>query len=137
MTQSSTVLDVHADHRQWQNQVSMWKLDLQAWQGEHKVALEELADVVEMIKLHQTASSAHEKDIAAFADAVKAHEHKLVDHLEKEKGGDVGEPAGALAHEQAKKTAETLLQAHERIKKHHHTAMAHVMSLKAALEAAM
>lgn len=115
----------------------MWQLDLQAWHAEHKLALDELAKVVTMMNQHEIASSTHDKDIATFADEVSGYEYRLAEHCSQQKSGDVGELKDALGHRHAKKKAETLGQAHERIKKHHHTAMAHVMSLKAALEAAM
>ncbi|MFT5353464.1 MAG: hypothetical protein ACI9KE_000662 [Polyangiales bacterium] len=115
----------------------MWNFDLLAWHAEHKMALAELAEVAKLIGQHQAASSTHEQDIAKFAHEIKGHEQKLAEHCEKNPGRGIGEPAGELGHSGTSETADTLRRAHERIKKHHHTAMAHVASLKAALESAM
>lgn len=115
----------------------MWQFDLQAWHAEHKMALAELAEVIEMIRQHEAATSSHERDIATLADEIKRHEHKLAEHCEKHPDGDPAETTDVSGHDETKTKVEALRQAHERIKKHHHRAMAHVMSLKAALEAAM
>jgi len=135
MTKEITNFDMHADHGHWQSQLSMWQVDLQAWHSEHKKALAELEQIVGLIEKHEEATKQHGQALTALSDEIKKREHQLAERYQKTPGADASELADG--HARHAKALEVVREAHERIKKHHHVAIARVFSLKASLEAAM
>jgi len=126
---------MHVDHRHWQSQIATWAFDLQQWHTEHEKALAELEQVRELIRQHESTSANHQQAVTSLSAEIKEHEHALAEKSEKDAGK--GASPCADGHQERAKSVETLRRAHERIKKHHHIAMAKVLSLKASLEAAM
>jgi hypothetical protein len=127
---------MQGDHRQWDYVHSTWRADVERWQREHESALSQLAKLEEMIRQHGRALESH-------AQAIEHHQQGLRDHgramaeFQKPGGGEPVQNAMASKHRELTGQHRTQHEAHERIKKHHHTVMAHVTMLKAAIEAAM
>jgi hypothetical protein len=127
---------MQADHRQWDYIHSTWRVDIERWRGEHEASLLQLAKLQEMIRQHGEALESHAK-------AIERHQESLRDHgraMSSYQGHGAGEPLQetmASKHRENAERHEMHRDAHERIKKHHHTVMAHLTMLKTALEAAM
>ncbi len=133
---SESPAELHADHRLWQSELTTWQFDIQEWQSEHAAGREELKKIIELLRQHEKALSEHEDAVEAIGAGLEFHEKNLAASLRDRAHPcldnvllrEHGEEADKFARQRA---------AHERIKKHHHIAMAHVASLKHALEAAM
>ena len=127
---------MQADQRQWDYVHSTWCVDIECWQREHESALSQLAKLQEMLRLHGEALGSH-------ARAVEGHQQGLQDHgqamseYQNQGAGETLQETMASKHRELAERQRTQHEAHERIKKHHHTVMAHVTMLKAAIEAAM
>ncbi len=133
---AATVPELHADHRHWKNDVSMWQDDIEQWRSQHTTALKTLEQVAAMIAEHGESVDEHAEKLEAIVNSLDYHEQVLSESL---RGGSDPNLDDALLerHEEQAATLEKHRDAHERIKRHHHTAMAQVATLKAALEAAM
>ena len=132
----ASVPQLHADHRHWKSEISMWREDIAYWRAEHETALECLKEITTIIRDHAEGLQQHEHKLTVIDNAVDYHEKMLKESL---RGGSDPDLDDALAerHEEQTNAIATQREAHERIKKHHHVAMAQVAILKAALEAAM
>ncbi|QEG22480.1 hypothetical protein [Mariniblastus fucicola] len=128
--------ELHADHRHWQSDISMWKFDIQEWRSEHESALEQIEQIAELIRLHQKALNDHADTVEAIEGGLEFHEQNLAASLRDHADSDLDD-ALLGGHAEESKKFESQRKAHERIKKHHHVAMAHVTALKHSLEAAM
>jgi len=133
---TATPADLHADHRQWQSDISMWQFDIKEWRSEHATALEELAKITELIELHETTLNEHADSVGTIETAMEFHEKTLAASIHDHADSDLDDALLGGHAKEAEKIAKQR-EAHERIKKHHHIAMAHVASLKRALESAM
>ena len=87
-----------------------------------------------MIASQEACLAAHEKKMREISEAVQSHEKSLAASL---RGGAESDLNNALTdkHEGYHQSMVTQHDAHERIKKHHHTAMVKVELLLKALEA--
>lgn len=131
-----TFAGMHADHRLWQSEHALWRDDLESWQSQHKTALEQLAALEQMIRNHGEALDCHAEDIQRIEHSLREHEKAMAAFQREGTNAEVQEPMLKNHRQQAERQSRQRA-AHERIKKHHHTVMAHVMMLKSAIEAAM
>ena len=127
---------LHADHRHWKNDISMWQDDIEQWRSQHATAQETLEQIASMIADHAKSLEEHADKLQALVNGLEYHEQILSESL---RGGSDADLDDSLLerHEEQASTITNQRDAHERIKTHHHIAMAHVATLKAALEAAM
>jgi hypothetical protein len=126
--------ELHADHRTWQSDISMWNFDLEQWRSEHAAALKQLQEITELIQRHEKMLKEHEQSVEMIEAGLEFHEKNLAKSLQSGAESDVDDALVERHTEEAGKFAKQR-EAHERIKKHHHIAMAHVASLKRELEA--
>ena len=113
----------------------MWQDDIANWRLEHDTALGQLKQVAEMIGAHAESLNQHEHKIKVILHALGYHEKMLSESI---RGGSDPYLDDVLLerHEEQAGAVATRRDAHERIKKQHHAAMAQVAVLKASFEAA-
>jgi chromosome segregation ATPase len=126
----------HADHRHWHSDVECWKDDIENWRAEHSAAIVQLQQALEQINENRASLDQHADAVASLERGLEYHEKHLAASLQ---SGSETELDKILSDRHAMQAGlyQRQREAHERIKKHHHTAMAQVAILKAALEAAM
>ncbi len=129
--------ELHADHRVWKSDISMWNFDLKQWRTEQAAALKELQQITELIQSHEKTLTEHEESVEMIEAGLDFHEKNLAESLHSggDSDSDLDDALVERHNEEASKLAKQR-EAHERIKKHHHVAMAQITSLKTELEAA-
>lgn len=124
-------VEMHADHTHWNTELSLGEDDIGIWQMKIDKALGELDYL-------RSALQDQRKALEAHADAMRLHREHLAKHekalAEYEKGEPVEELI-AMAPDHQKEGAKHGQErnAHERIKKHHHTMIAQFSLLLKAL----
>jgi len=123
---------IHGDHRHWQNDIKMWREDVQEWQKEQAKLL---ADVEIALGANNTALNHHITSIGEHEGKIARHEHFIAE-CERSLGLQAGEVETGLteAHQKEAGAHVLLRQLHERIKRHHHRAMARLAIVRQALE---
>jgi hypothetical protein len=122
---------MHCEHREWLSDNSMWRDDLAIWQQEIDHALGDLRTLEDALREHRKVLQCHLDAIAAEELAANQHEHALAEFERGGPGDDLLQMAKPH-QENADKHAQQW-QAHERLKKGHHTVMAHWSLLHKAL----
>ncbi|HWB14622.1 MAG TPA: hypothetical protein VG826_35695 [Pirellulales bacterium] len=122
----STVLshvEMHSDHKQWTSKETLWEDEARIWLNEIDAALADAKKLETVLREHRTAMEAHVEKVGGLRQGRAAHEHALAEY---EKGG-CGEDLIAMApkHEQEAEKHYQLYQEHERVKRHHYTALAY------------
>lgn len=132
MTQA-TCAEMHTDHRHWEDELAMWKQDIACWRAEHR---ERLAEIKQATAAHESALEEHANALRVHDEEIVQHEHLLAELLKLGRPDD-GEVEGALEEMHSEERARQAghREAHERIKRHHDTAMARLSVLVAALQA--
>lgn len=131
----STLEDMQPDHRMWDHEHSAWRVDVARWGTEHESALSELAKLQEIIRQHGDALDAHAETMERHQDSLRDHD-RAMGEFKRNGGGSLQEAMEKKHHEYAEQH-NGQRAAHERIKQHHHTVMAYLTMLRAAIEAAM
>ena len=134
MTQKfASLAELHADHRHWANDISMWKDDIELWKKQHSAALDDLEEIIRLIRQNDHALDCHLDALETIESGLQFHEKNLAGSIVTGSGADLDE---ALVERHAETSAKFASQrrAHESMKKHHHIAMAYVATLKTALE---
>lgn len=114
--------ELHHDHIVWKAEVSQWRDDIELWKNELTQAEAQLKDLELALKAHREALAAHESAIQDREAATNRHELAIAAWEAGETGEDL--PAMAVAHEQEIKTQDLQRNAHDRIRRHHHSVMA-------------
>jgi len=111
----------------------MWRDDIAIWKQGHQNALDELKRIEKRLIEQADALESHINQLDSHEANTLQHEHAVVAECR-----DQTKPTPHSLADHAKETTEHqhLRDAHERIKKHHHTVMAHIATLKATLDAA-
>jgi len=134
--QTATINDesMHHDHRQWESDVAMWRDDIGIWERGHQNALKELNRIAERLTEHNASLESHVDQLDSHEANTLQHEHTVSAECR-----DHTEPSPHSMSDHAKEAAQhqRLRDAHERMKKHHHTVMAHISMLKATLDSAI
>ena len=89
-----------------------------------------------MIQLHEKTLNDHAESVKLIEASTESHEKNLAKSLRDGADSDLDDSLLGRHTENTSKFAKQR-EAHERIKKHHHLAMAHVATLNQALAAAM
>lgn len=131
MTQA-TLEQLHADHRHWEEEIAMWRDDIALWREEHQKLLARLEQAV---GANAAALEKHADEIVQHEEDTLQHEHFLAELL-KSGGPDGGDAEEAWQETHADERARHAGQreTHARIKRHHHTAMAKIAVVIAALK---
>ncbi|MEQ1827131.1 MAG: hypothetical protein ABL921_14345 [Pirellula sp.] len=124
--------ELHSDHRRWQSDISMWDFDIEQWRSELSKALDDLDQIAAMLRHHKKNISEHADVIETMEAALEFHEKNLAASLNGCVDSDLDDALRASHSIEAKKIV-MQRESHERIKKHHHIAMASVAMLKNAL----
>jgi hypothetical protein len=113
---------MHRDHCQLRSEDDLWWLEIAAWQQELQSALKDLSKLEAALKDHEKSLEIHAAAIRSYEQDVGEHEHALAAF---EQGGSGGELVDlAKAHGDEISQHQRRRQAHERIKRHHHSMMA-------------
>jgi hypothetical protein len=126
-------LQMHQEHQTWKSDDDMWRDDVRVWEEEVQAAQKDIARVQAALAEHLRILQKHAAAIRLYEGNCDRHEHAIVNC----------ERGSAAAQSEAMKEAhpceadkhEDLRAAHERIKRHHHTRLAHWNLLVKALEA--
>lgn len=124
--------ELHADHRHWKTELAMWRDDIDLWQKEHTTALKDLEHAAELIRRHENAVAGHLDSLKKIEASLDYHEKNLANSLSGEPGNEL-DNALAERHQEQAIQIQRQRRTHEIVKKHHHTAIAHVSSLIAVL----
>jgi hypothetical protein len=116
-------LEMHSEHRQWLSDNALWRDEAVLWQNEIDNALKEMKKLEDALRDHRKELNNHLATISAEEKIVAEHECALADF---EKGGP-GDSLVSMArtHKQTADNHSQQRQAHERLKKHHHTVIAY------------
>ena len=134
MTENMTcAVEMHSDHRHWNSELAMWEEDISNWRSEHAIAMDLLLQAKAIIAAHEATLGEHEEKLSEVSKAIVRHEKTLAASL---RAGSESDVNNALTdkHEGYHQSMVTQRDAHERIKKHHHMAMAKVELMMKALE---
>ncbi|WP_182868156.1 hypothetical protein [Stieleria mannarensis] len=135
-TEVSTFATMRADHRHWDHDHTNWLQDIAQWQQEHQQAVAQLKQMEELIRMHGEAVQNHAEVIEQHQCVERKHDQAMFGYVTGA-SNEHDEEAFAEEHARRARQHETQSQAHERIKKHHHTVMAQLSLLKQAMESGM
>ena len=127
---TTTLANLHFDHKHWRNEINMWRDDLLEWKKEQAQLLN---DVEIALGANVAGLKDHAGSIAAHEAEIVQHEH-LIAECERSSASRPDEVATIFTddHEGEANKQDRLRETHERMKRHHHRSMAR---LTAALHA--
>lgn len=131
---TETPEQLHADHRHWKSELSMWRDDIELWKQEHLGAVKALRYTIDLLGKDKEVLAEHVTAIECIENSLDYHEKMLAEILKGHGDGDV-DLDQALVERHADKEKEFCNQraAHEQLKKRHHIAVAQVTSMLNAL----
>jgi hypothetical protein len=122
---------MHTEHRYWLSEDSLWQDDITLWQRDIDQALTDLKRLEDALREHRKRLQVRLDEIAAEQQAVNQHEHALAEF---ERGGPGDDLLRMVKPHQENADKHALKrQAHEQLKRRHHTVMAHWSLLLKAL----
>src|SRR5579863_279022 len=123
---------IHADHRHWQNDIRMWRDDVREWQKEQARLL---AEIEIALGGNNSCLNRHSTLLSELDEKILHHEHFIAE-CERSARPEPGDADDALtrAHQKEAGAHAALRELHERIKRHHHRAMARLAIVREALE---
>lgn len=130
-----TFATMHAEHRQWQSEHSMWKDDIANWREQYEPALAQLKELEDLVRRHGESLDAHLQTTERIQHSVEQHEKSMAGYLRAGEDAE-GQEAMSKNHRQKAERHAQERVVHEQLKKRHHTLMAHLTLLKAAMDAA-
>tara|TARA_R110002111_G_scaffold223541_1_gene285435 strand:- start:243 stop:767 length:525 start_codon:yes stop_codon:yes gene_type:complete len=134
-SQLNTATQSHADHRHWQSDIACWNDDIENWRAEHSHAIIQLQEALSRINEHGQCLDEHAQSVAGLRDSLEYHEKHIAASLQKDTNTPIDDALNDH-HKQESELHDKQRDAHERMKKHHHQAMAKVAMLAKALEEA-
>ena len=115
-------VDMHHDHGRWASEDSMWRSDIAAWQHELADAQASVDRLTESLRAHGERLRKHAAAIRVDELDADRHEHALAEY---EQGGSGAElPEFAQKHTRETERQAKDRQAHEQLKRLHHTIFA-------------
>jgi septal ring factor EnvC (AmiA/AmiB activator) len=114
----------------------MWWEDIEAWRQQHAQAVQALDDIQDALAGLRQALDSHTEEIQRIEHSLHDHERGLAAFVHEGNGAEVQEPMMKNHRQQIFRHA-CQREAHERIKRHHHTVMAHILTLKTTTDQAM
>ena len=120
---STTHMNMHSEHREWESVISAWRDDLRAWQQELAKAQGEIKQLEKSLEDHAELLRLHASTLRLQEQTLDAHEHAIVDY---EKGGD-GDDLLQMARQHCEEALrhDEHCKAHEQLKRRHHNVIAH------------
>lgn len=126
----------HRQHRQWRDEHATWRADIDAWRKELRAAQATLAEVEDMLRDSLEALAAHADTVWESEQRLRAHELTLCQEARTGEQHKTDRQWAAVHHLEAARH-ERLVDAHARIKRHHHIVVAGVRKLLTRARAAM
>ncbi|WP_350101366.1 hypothetical protein [Fulvivirga sp.] len=123
-------LKIHQDHCRWESDLEMWSLDLKMWEEESEALNDTLSFITEAIKNHEESLMDHLKTLIDHRNKLNQHEKDITFLIE----GTPLDDKLRESHTNEDKYHEIYRNAHERLKRYHHTLIALTKGLKKALE---
>lgn len=122
-------LQLHQEHGKWDSDVKMWMEDIKIWKEEMVALTEALRFIEEAVHNHKSALKSHSDSILFHQNELQHHERDMRYVLE---GSNIDRE---LLGDHQKEAARHALQfnAHERLKRYHHSVMTLTKSLKMAI----
>lgn len=127
-------IDMHHDHVLWNSDIRMWNQDLETWEMEMDALKDAFKVIKKAIDNHEAALMNHKEVIRSHYDHVNNHETDLslipstVSSLDKEM---------TAKHQGESYTHRLQMDAHERLKRYHHSILVLTKNLKQGLESAI
>lgn len=131
-----TFAGMHAEHRQWQSEHSMWSDDVGHWREQYQSAIAQLKELETLVRQHGEGLDGHQQTIERIQRSSVQHEKSMAGYLREGEDAE-GQEAMCKNHQQKAEHHAEQRTLHEQLKKRHHTLMAHLTMLKGAIEAAM
>ena len=128
--------ELHADHRNWKSDISMWRFDLNNGDRNKNRHLNKSSRLLKPSGKTRIHSTSMQTRWTAIEAGLEFHEKNLAASLQDHAELDLDESL-LSAHVENSKKFDSQREAHERLKKRHHIAVAQVAALKHALDAAM
>jgi len=113
--------ELHSDHQHWRNEIKMWREDIEAWKKEQAKLL---SDVEVALGANVSALKEHGGSISSHEASVVHHEHFIAESERSSMPSGNAEVGLAEDHRKEAGKHAGLREVHERIKRHHHRAMA-------------
>ncbi|HUY91319.1 MAG TPA: hypothetical protein VMV10_21455 [Pirellulales bacterium] len=115
--------EMHSDHRQWASEDALWEDDVHLWQGELDQTAAEMKKIEAALAEHRRSLESHAEAVRDFREEEDRHEHSLAEYERGESGEDL--VVMAQKHNAEAEKQRQRRKTHERIKRHHHTMIAH------------
>lgn len=74
--------EIHAQHLQWEKEISLWRDEIRQWQEEFKSTLESLKLLKFSIESHEESLRVHAAAIRLHDEERRKHEHELAEYLQ-------------------------------------------------------
>lgn len=126
-------LRMHRDHSAWNSDIKMWEQDLKTWDLEFIALKEAMKSINQAIDNHEGALKSHGDSIKEHRGAVQKHETGLK-HARENASFDA---VTGKEHEKERRRHDHTQDAHERLKRYHHSIIILTKGLKQALENAI
>jgi hypothetical protein len=120
-----THAQMHQDHHHWLNDSAMWRDDIEIWKEESQTALADLAHLEAALRQLIKSIQDRERRVNQHAQKIKTHEQSLSEFERSGQGDSLQLLTLAKAHQEEAGHHLQQCQSHERLKKDHHTIMAH------------
>lgn len=114
--------EMHRDHLRWSSEASMWRSDLAIWQHELADAVVDVEQLKKALEAHGERLRQHAATIRVDELEADGHEHAIVDYEQGGTGTDLPEYAQKHTRETDRQAKDR--QAHEQLKRLHHTILA-------------
>lgn len=131
----ATIESMRADHQTWLAAHARWRQDIDRWQAEHEAAVTRLAEMQEIVRGHGECLEEHARAVCQAEEATTAHEREIAAFIAGK--SDRPQDLAANRHQEQEGVFGRQQDAHERIKKHHEAVMAQLQILETAAGAAM
>lgn len=130
-----TSTTMHADHRHWLAAHAQWQQEIARWQAEHETAVERLAKLQDVVRLHGECLEQHARAFRESEQAIAAHERELQEY----QAGANKQPHDVMAtrHQAEAEAFRRQQDAQQRIRTHHEAVMAQLFALELTASTAM
>ena len=129
--------DMHRDHQYWLTDCAMWRDDIGLWKEEWQKAIADLERMEAALRWIAESIANHEAGVDRHMGKIHRHEHAVSEFEQSGRGDTVEMLTFAKVHREEAAGHLNQRDAHERLKRDHHIAMAHWHTLLAELTKAM
>ncbi len=123
-------IPMHADHKDWEQDIKTWQQDIDNWRLEQAMFM---ANAESALRTEEAWLKDHVDAVGRHEQSVLQHEHTISELDRKESADPKESTARGTTHRRETETHGNLQLTHERLKRHHHQAMAKFAALLHAL----